>query len=193
VSKSQDGKGGEHTPTDEQLMRFELYCTTRLETDKSILALATAALGLIVTLLTGSHVKDFYTLITFVLSALSFVVCIISVLLIFDFNAKYISSQNSDDNILKNLDRVAKCTFSLGVILTLFAAASVSIKNVERNIKEATEMADKKEKGNNQTQQVSCDLTNSIFIGDSWEGANTILSKPDNKPAQENNENSKKD
>ncbi|WP_429118261.1 hypothetical protein [Aeromonas veronii] len=193
MSESQNGKGGEYTPTDEQLMRFELYCTTRLETDKSVLTLATAALGLIVTLLTSSHVKDFCTLIAFVSSALLFVVCVVSVLFIFDFNAKYIASQGSNDKALKILDFVARFTFSLGVVVTLCAAANVSIKNVERNIKETIEMTDKKEQGSNKNQQVSCEFTNQIFIGDSWEGANTILSKPDNKPAQGNTENSKKD
>lgn len=192
MSESQQNNSSEQGPSSEMLMRFELFCTTRLETDKSILALSTAGLGLIVTLLTSSHIKDFYTLLIFILAAFFFLSCIVAILWIFDENASYIANPDADGSKLTKLDLVAKITFSIGIFLTLCASANVSINNVKRNIKEEVEMTDKKSSENNKGTEVN--VTKKIFIGDSWEGANAILSQPNNtKKVPESNDSAKKE
>lgn len=53
-------------------------------------------------------------------------------------------------------------------------------------------MTDKKTSENNKETEVN--VTNKIFIGDSWEGANSILSQPNNtKKVPESNDGAKKE
>ena len=120
----------------EKLMRFELYCTTRSEADKSLLTLSTAGLGLIVALLTGDKIASLYELVLFILGALCFVICIFSVLSIFNKNANYIAQKDSDDKQLICLDSVAKYAFRFGIAITALAAIIVSINNFTNNMKD---------------------------------------------------------
>lgn len=120
----------------QRLLRFELFCTTRLEADKSLLALSSAGVGLIVTLLTGDNLASIYELLLFLLGAISFGVCIFAVLAIFQGNAKYIQSNQSDGSLLALLDKTARASFALGIALTAFAAVLVSVNNLTSNLKE---------------------------------------------------------
>lgn len=119
-----------------RLLRTELFCTTRLEADKSLLVLSSAGVGLIVTLLTGDNLASMYELLLFLLGATFFGVCIFAVLAIFQGNAKYIQSPQSDGSSLVLLDKTAKATFALGIAFTAFAAVSVSVNNLTSNLKE---------------------------------------------------------
>ncbi|WP_232846867.1 hypothetical protein [Shewanella nanhaiensis] len=117
-------------------MRFQLYCTTRSEADKSLLTLSTAGLGLIVTLLTGDEIASIFELVLFILGALCFGVCIFAILTIFNRNADYIAQKDSDDKQLINLDSIAKYAFRLGIAITALGAITVSINNLTNNIKD---------------------------------------------------------
>ncbi|MGR6862764.1 hypothetical protein ACU5EH_22470 [Aliivibrio salmonicida] len=124
--------------TNEKLLRFELYCTTRSEADKSILTLSTASLGLIVTLLTSDKVSSIFELMLFVLGALCFLICIFTVTKIFAENAKYIASPQADGSQLKTLDTITKYAFMGGIILTTIASIIISINTLTNNLKEKT-------------------------------------------------------
>ncbi|ENM5784938.1 hypothetical protein QSX70_000354 [Vibrio metoecus] len=120
----------------QKLLRFELFCTTRLEADKSLLALSSAGVGLIVTLLTGDNLASIYELLLFLFGAISFGACILTVLAIFNGNATYIQSSNSDGRMLAILDKVARYSFFIGIALTSLAAVLVSVNNLTSNLKE---------------------------------------------------------
>lgn len=119
----------------EQLVRFQLFCTTKLEADKSLLTLSTAGLGLIITLLTGDKVASIFELVLFILGSVLFVVCIFAILSIFNRNADYIAKKDSDDKHLVHLDSIAKYAFRLGIAITALGAIVVSINNLTNNIK----------------------------------------------------------
>lgn len=120
----------------QKLLRFELFCTTRLEADKSLLALSSAGVGLIVTLLTGDNLASIYELLLFLFGAISFGACILTVLAIFNGNATYIQSSKSDGRMLAILDKVARYSFFIGIALTSLAAVLVSVNNLTSNLKE---------------------------------------------------------
>lgn len=99
------------------------WVTSRIEFDKSLLYLSTSAFGLLVTLLiaTISNISLEMVIIYFA-SIISFLVCIISVLLIFQHNARYIEEimnrkKEGYDKLLGVFDKLAIISFSSGVIL----------------------------------------------------------------------------
>ncbi|PSU88915.1 hypothetical protein C0W42_11295 [Photobacterium kishitanii] len=129
----------DNQPSAEQLLRVELFCTTRLESDKSILTLSTAGLGLIVTLLTGDNVTSVFELVVFLLSGLSFLVCSFSILRVFKKNADYIQDFNEDAAIVRELqilDIVTSYSFKAGMAFIVLAALIVSSNNLDKNMRE---------------------------------------------------------
>lgn len=126
-------------PSDLDLLRFELFCTTRSESDRSVLTLSTAGLGLIVTLLTGDNVTSVFELIIFLCSGFCFLVCSFSILRVFNKNAEYIQKFNDDPALIKELkilDIVTSYSFKVGMGLIVLAALIVSSNNLDKNIKE---------------------------------------------------------
>lgn len=126
-------------PSDLDLLRFELFCTTRSESDRSVLTLSTAGLGLIVTLLTGDNVTSVFELVIFLCSGFCFLVCSFSILRVFNKNAEYIQKFNDDPALskeLKILDTVISYSFKAGMGLIVLAALLVSSNNLDKNIKE---------------------------------------------------------
>lgn len=95
------------------------WFNTALERDKSLLALSIAGLGFLLTLM-PTVVNSITALIFYYLAALALLVCVLSVLLIFQRNKKHIENvlneKKYDDKWLKMLDNVAMWSFMLGVL-----------------------------------------------------------------------------
>lgn len=168
-------------PSNEALLRFELYCTTRSEADKSILTLSTAGLGLTVTLLTGNKVSSTFELVLFILGALCFLICIFTVTKIFAENSKYIASQWADDSLLITLDTIAKYAFRGGIAFTAIASVVVSINNLTNNLNEQSIYEQQGSKQQSPIRQPSlrqgqlgggeCDLKTAETISETTESA----------------------
>ena len=114
------------TPEEAQAKRIEFYSqgvaawfNTALERDKSLLTLSIAGLGLLLALM-PTAVNSIAALILYYLAAFALLVCVLSVLLIFQRNKKHIqdvfNGATSDDIWLAVLDQVAMWSFMLGVL-----------------------------------------------------------------------------
>lgn len=190
----------DNQPSDLQLLRLELFCTTKLEADKSILTLSTAGLGLIVTLLTGDNVTSLLELVIFLLSGLSFLVCSFSILRVFNKNADYIQDVNESPALekeLKILDTVISYSFKAGMGLIVLAALLVSSNNLDKNIKERikNEQQTKTEstiKSNTSGDQLErCDFNNQTATTTATERQEGLIIVTDNKNKQNNHSDEK--
>ncbi len=116
------------------------WLSTKFELDKSLLTLSTGAIGLLVTLLTSIGATSVEGLVLYFTALLSFLVCVVSILLVFKRNAKHlediVSETQSSDPLLKSLDTSAAISFVFGVILTLIIGGTAAINQfIQKEIK----------------------------------------------------------
>jgi len=98
------------------------WFSTKLEHDKSLIALATGGIGLLVTLVSTVGVKSVESLVLHILAIVSFLICVGAVLWIFNRNATHlkeiIKDQAHADPVLGRLDFIAIVSFCAGVVLS---------------------------------------------------------------------------
>jgi len=120
------------------------WYTTRMEKDKSLLTLSVAAIGLLITLIT--RLEDIKVWVA-ALAILSFLVCAITIIIIFEKNATHIEDiLNEVENPIKLavLDNTAKYSFILGLILSFVFSLSSSYDislTIEKKEKTVSEKA----------------------------------------------------
>ena len=106
------------------------WFSTKLEYDKSLLFLSAGAIALLVTLLTTVGVNSILSLFIFTGAVSSFVICLFSLLAIFNGNAKHlemlISGKHENDGVLALLDNISIISFVIGVILTAIIGLSTA-------------------------------------------------------------------
>lgn len=124
-----------------QLKDVELYAgsvdawyNTKLEHDKSLLALSSAGVGVLVALLTTVGVRSAEGLVLNILALTSFLLCIGFTLWIFKHNAAYVEkviqgTAPISDPWLAKLDTAALVTFLFGVVLTAAIGVSAAINS----------------------------------------------------------------
>ncbi len=99
------------------------WYTTRFEKDKHLLSLASAGIGLLVTLATAIGVANICIAAMYILAVISFLICVLVVLTIFGPNAdhleKLIHGREDSDPVLGILDKTASSSFVFGVVFTL--------------------------------------------------------------------------
>ena len=108
------------------------FYNTKIEKDKSILSLSMAGLGFLITFVNfGGGIDDVHFFL-FVVSSLSFLVCIFIVVVILDMNANYIIAMVADDvaegkieGRLRWLDKAAMTSFCIGVFLSFCLGIAV--------------------------------------------------------------------
>lgn len=161
------------------------WYTTRFEKDKHLLSLSSAAIAVLVTLITAVGVKSPYTGVMYSLAVFSFLICILTVLSVFGRNAKYLESvvQGSDKNdpALAIMDKISKTSFILGIVFTLLVGLFSGIDDLNRQENEMS-------KG--KTEQLV--NQNTTVVKKSVDGApsmrpakpQTTTSSSDSKPAQ---------
>jgi len=115
----------------------QAWLDTKLERDKSILALSTGAIGLLITLLTTVGVSSNVSIILYFLAILCFLVCIIAVLIIFKRNAEHLKqvakNEAESDPILKKLDKISFCSFIFGIILSCIIGVSSGFDTLHKS------------------------------------------------------------
>ncbi|NVO59511.1 hypothetical protein [Photobacterium damselae] len=132
-------------PSSEALARFQLYCTTLLELDKSILTLSTAGLGFAATYLMSDKLSSYPIFILLSLGALCFAACAGTILTVLHKNAGYIAKPppeteaeyeelERDEAKLKRLDIFAKSSFVLALIFTVLAAFTISLTQLQAKL-----------------------------------------------------------
>lgn len=112
------------------------WYTTKFEKDKHLLSLSTAAIGLLVTLITAVGTSAVCTMVMYSLAVLSFLICVMSVLTIFGRNAKHleelVQGTSDKDAILSALDKLASSSFIFGIIFTLLVGLFSGIENYNK-------------------------------------------------------------
>ncbi len=115
----------------------QAWLNTKLERDKSILALSTGAIGLLITLLTTVGVSSNVSIILYFLAICCFLVCIIAVLLIFNRNAEHLKqvakNEAESDPKLKKLDKISFRSFIFGIILSCVIGVSSGFDTLHKS------------------------------------------------------------
>lgn len=119
------------------------WFNTALERDKSLLTLSIAGLGFLLASM-PTAVNSITALILYYLAALALLVCVLSVLLIFQRNKKHIqdvfNGATNDDTWLAVLDNVAMWSFMLGVLFcAIIGISSATSTYFEKERSMATE------------------------------------------------------
>lgn len=113
------------------------WVSTKLERDKSLLTLSAGGIGLLVTLLTTVGSSCLLIIIFYLFSISGFVICLISLISIFNRNAVYLTKVVNEgiryDIRLKKLDKIALCSFILAVIFSIIIGISIGIENFQKN------------------------------------------------------------
>jgi len=122
---------------------LQAWQSTRMELDKNILTLSSGAIGLLVTFINTFGVKTQCEIILYIISIGAFLIAIISSLMIFSNNAKYLEKIIQDptyanDPTLGFLDKTLVITFVIGIMGTILLSI-VSITNQ----KEGRKMSEK--------------------------------------------------
>jgi hypothetical protein len=99
------------------------WFNTSLEHDKSILTLAAGGIGLLITLLTTIGLTSAEALVLYVGAITSFLVALVSVLIVFRRNRTYIEQvltekAGANDPMLATADSIALWAFGVGVVFT---------------------------------------------------------------------------
>jgi len=120
------------------------HINTSMELDKSILALSSGAIGILVTFNDYINITNYIEFTLYIISLFLFTITIICVLIIFKKNKKYIESliQNNDiesrrNEILLNfLDKTVHILFVLGIFLSIILGITLTNKKIKENIME---------------------------------------------------------
>jgi uncharacterized membrane protein len=119
------------------------WFNTRLEKDKSILAISAGALGLLITLLTAFGVNNITELIIYFAAILCFMLAIVFMVIIFNRNASYLSKLNKGktdkDSVLTVLDHIGFGSFILGIIFSFIIGCSLLFSSLNINMEEKME------------------------------------------------------
>ncbi|HDM8135386.1 TPA: hypothetical protein P0E15_004975 [Vibrio harveyi] len=108
---------------DFNLVTLEAWYATKLERDKHLFSISSVGLGLLVTLATSVGISSFYSGVAFCLASFSFLICICTVLWIFNANAHHLMEvvQGKDDSsqLLSILDKTAVSAFLLAIVFSM--------------------------------------------------------------------------
>ena len=114
---------------------LSLYINSRLDANKTILTLSTAAIGLLLTYSSPLFQSNCIILFTFVFSIISFAIAALSTLFVFNANTKAIESyireekEAERDLKLKSYKKINYLSFAFGICLTaLVAVLKIFIK-----------------------------------------------------------------
>jgi hypothetical protein len=126
------------------------WYSTKMEHDKSLLTLAAAAIGVLITLVTKFPVGSYWEMSLFASSLLTFIVCLIAVLAIYKRNSTHLENlihhDERSDRWLTVLDWMSLISFVSGIILAsalgiLLAVDSFKETNVAGNEKKGPIMS----------------------------------------------------
>ena len=166
------------------------WFSTRLEHDRSLLALSAGAIGLLVTLLSTVGVWSAEGALLFGAALLAFFVSLVAVLWIFRRNATHltetIKSNVASDPVLRALDVIAIGAFLFGVVLASIIGVSAAVHSLKPS-----------EVGMSDEQKIQSQIGNDSFNGatsmrpqgdlvkKSFEGAMALRPAPAAAPIQQ--------
>lgn len=127
------------------------WYNTALEHDKSLCTLSVGGIGLLMTLIRTMGVPSAETLVLYVLALIFFLVCLVSVLVIFKKNKSHIEhviQDTQDAHINDSLvifDNVAIWSFGLAVLLSAVIGVSSAVSSYTTKVTQMAKEDDKKQ------------------------------------------------
>lgn len=126
------------------------WFNTSLEHDKSLLTLSAGGIGLLLTLLTTVGLSSAEALVLYIGAIASFVVALITTLVIFRRNRTHIEDilsgkLTNSDPLLTKLDALALWTFGIGVLFTAIIGLSAAVHSYSTKGKNMTNETKKAE------------------------------------------------
>ena len=125
---------------------LQTWLDSRMEKDKTVVTLASAGVGLLVTLLTTAKVAHLWELLLYLVSAGGFLTAIHTTLRIFNLNTTHlervIRGTESSSPILDRLDKRAFAAFMIGAgffVAVAVVAAYSRLENMEMNTMRITD------------------------------------------------------
>ena len=116
------------------------WIETKMERDKTLVTLSSAAIGLLVTILTTVGTKRFWEIPFFALSVISFLLTIWSSLKIYQLNSEHledaIRGSSSKDPRLEKYDKISSSAFIVGSVFALLigiSSASYQFTNLKES------------------------------------------------------------
>lgn len=113
--------------TEDEVFRsasINAWIQSKMERDKALLTLSSGGVGLLVTFLQFKETIESCHSILYYIAFISFILCIASVIVIFNRNAKYIekllsSETRENDKVLGFFDYMAVTFFTIGILFTI--------------------------------------------------------------------------
>ena len=141
------------------------WYNTSLEHDKSLFTLSAGGIGLLMTLIRTVGVLSAETLILYIAAMISFLICLVSVLVIFKKNRSHIEQvfqgKQEADHSLTILDNVAILSFGIAVLFSAVIGISSAISSYTTKVKQMA----------NENNKQACDR---MFVGDSVNGISNL-------------------
>jgi hypothetical protein len=118
------------------------WYNTSLEHDKSLFTLSAGGIGLLITLIRTVGVQSAETLILYIAAMISFLICLLTVLIIFKKNRAHIEQvlqgRLVPDQSLAILDNVAIMSFGIAVLFSAIIGVSSAINSYTIKAKQMT-------------------------------------------------------
>lgn len=155
------------------------WFNTSLEHDKSILTLAAGGIGLLITLLTTVGLLSAEALVLYVGAITSFLVALVSVLVVFRRNRTYIEEvlagkARGNDPMLAKADSIALWAFGVGVVFTAVIGIATAIHSYTSKEKTMANEASKP----TQTVLAEDSFNNAANLQKSFNGASNLQPQP---------------
>lgn len=120
----------------------DAWVNTRMERDRSLLSLATAGVGLLITLLTTVGITSNVMYLFYGLGFVCFMITIIAAVMIFGWNADFIGELTKDENkrnykeidrldgLLKKCDVTIMAAFISGLVVSILLAVTYALNKL---------------------------------------------------------------
>lgn len=114
----------------------ESWFATRMELDKSLLTLSAGGVGILVGFMSDAGLRSIESLILYIFSLISFLICIAAVLYVLKANSGYLEKINqeyedvqSGSKLLSAIDTIAVISFGVGVLFASIIGTSLAVRS----------------------------------------------------------------
>lgn len=118
-----------------QPVLVQTWIDTRMERDKSLLAVSSGGVGLLLTLLQIFEVLSPFHVIPYLFALAGFMITILAIIGVFHRNAHYVGKlmkgcKPKGDTVLKWLDRTAVVSFIVGILASVLIGVLLTLTNL---------------------------------------------------------------
>jgi hypothetical protein len=170
------------------------WYNTSLEHDKSLFTLSAGGIGLLMTLIRTVGIQSAETLILYIAAIVSFLTCLVSVLVIFKKNRSHIEQvfqgKQETDHVLAILDNVAIFSFGIAVLFSAVIGISSAISSYTTKVTQMTNESNKNvSKGvpNFESFEGISNMAPDALLKKSFNGVGALQPQPASQASQSTN------